>query len=79
MTGDMMQSTKNNKTEHKNPCPDCKMCQNCSDSRCSACRGDGPPKGKLSIQEQIALYDRLNPGLKRGSACGCKRHSDSLE
>lgn len=72
----MMQSTKNN---NKNPCPDCKMCQNCSDSRCTACRGDGPPKGKLSIQEQIALYNKLNPGLTCGSACGCRCLRDSLE
>ncbi len=51
----------------KNPCPDCHFCQFCSDSRCDACRrGDRPCAGpragcrKLSLREQILLYDEIN-------------------
>lgn len=49
----------------KNPCPDCYRCQFCSDDRCNACRGkkggskETPPR-KLSLKEQIALYERVN-------------------
>ena len=41
------------------------MCQGCSESRCYACRSQKERGGahKLSIQEQIALFDKLNPGL----------------
>lgn len=46
----------------KHPCPDCHFCQLCSDSRCHSCRsqktrGDCP---KLSLSEQIRLYDEIN-------------------
>ena len=49
----------------KHPCADCHFCQCCSDSRCHSCRAEKqpikrPPNKKLSIQEQIALYDRIN-------------------
>jgi hypothetical protein len=27
------------KTDKKHPCPDCHMCQGCSDARCAACQG----------------------------------------
>ena len=46
--------------QKKHPCPDCKMCQWCSDTRCHVCRGQGPPEKHLSIAEQIELYERLN-------------------
>ncbi|MHC1725077.1 MAG: hypothetical protein AB9866_03490 [Syntrophobacteraceae bacterium] len=46
----------------KHACPDCHFCQLCSDSRCHSCRsqkaeGDCP---KLSLSEQIRLYDEIN-------------------
>ena len=44
----------------KCPCPDCNFCQWCSDDRCRICRGDGKRGKKLSMAEQIALYDRIN-------------------
>jgi hypothetical protein len=45
----------------KHPCPDCHYCQECSPSRCNVCRGpEGRPKCKLSLQEQIALYEQTN-------------------
>lgn len=49
----------------KHACPDCHYCQFCSDSRCHACRGDSKRPGsglkrKLSLCEQIRLYDEIN-------------------
>jgi hypothetical protein len=45
----------------KHPCPDCRFCQWCSEDRCHLCRIHKKPGGKkLSLQEQIALYDSLN-------------------
>jgi hypothetical protein len=45
----------------KHPCPDCHFCQQCSPSRCTVCRsGERQSEAKLSLQEQIALYERLN-------------------
>jgi hypothetical protein len=45
----------------KHPCPDCRFCQWCSDERCQLCLGHGKPCGKkLSLEEQIALYESLN-------------------
>ena len=67
-----MQSDSPERTPHKHPCPDCIMCQSCADVRCRACRADkrGKRKRKLSVEEQIALYDSLNPHLR--SCCRCK-------
>ncbi len=64
-----MQSPSNHASPGKHPCPDCKMCQNCAETRCAACRSKGGSKAKcrLSIQEQIALFNSLNPGLEAGS------------
>ncbi len=45
--------------QKKHPCPDCKMCQWCSDDRCRLCLKTGCGK-KMSIAEQIALYEKLN-------------------
>jgi hypothetical protein len=45
--------------EKKHPCPDCYQCQWCSDDRCRLCLKTGCGK-KLSMAEQIALYERLN-------------------
>jgi len=52
-------------TDHdakKHPCPDCAYCQWCSDDRCRLCLGHAGccRRKKLSIAEQIALYDSLN-------------------
>ncbi|WP_281289730.1 hypothetical protein [Geothermobacter ehrlichii] len=47
--------------EHKkHPCPDCRMCQWCSDDRCRICLRTGSCRKKLSLAEQIALYEALN-------------------
>ena len=45
----------------KHPCPDCVCCQWCSDDRCRLCLKQNCRRRKLSIEEQIALYDSLNP------------------
>ncbi len=52
----------------KHPCPDCHFCQQCSDSRCYSCRSGknrgrretAVPCRKLSLREQILLYERIN-------------------
>lgn len=49
----------------KHPCPDCHFCQQCGDARCLSCResrrsGDGKPRRKLSLSEQIRLYESIN-------------------
>ena len=48
----------------KHPCRDCGFCQQCSESRCVVCRAQRAkhmdPLRKLSIREQIALYEQLN-------------------
>jgi hypothetical protein len=50
-----------NENPKKQPCPDCSFCQWCSDDRCHLCLGDGKPcRKKLSMEEQIALYESLN-------------------
>ena len=54
----------------KYACADCHFCQLCSDSRCNCCRsakttGKCP---KMSLSEQIRLYDEINandPHLKK--------------
>ena len=45
----------------KHPCPDCKMCQWCSDERCRICLKGGAGCGRrLNLAEQIARYEELN-------------------
>jgi Zn-dependent alcohol dehydrogenase len=45
----------------KHPCPDCQFCQWCGDDRCHLCRNHNHSAGKkLSLQEQIELYESLN-------------------
>ncbi len=51
----------------KHKCADCHFCQGCSESRCQACRGDktgcrGSSLRKLSVREQIRLYEEINRG-----------------
>jgi len=45
--------------DKKHPCPDCRQCQWCSDDRCRLCLKAGCRK-KLSMAEQIALFEELN-------------------
>ena len=45
----------------KHPCDDCHHCQWCGDDRCRLClRSPAGCRRKLSIAEQIALYEQLN-------------------
>jgi hypothetical protein len=49
----------------KHPCPDCCFCQFCAETRCVTCkserkRGKATACGKLSLREQILLYDEVN-------------------
>ncbi len=45
----------------KHPCPDCRHCLWCTDTRCSVClRESKPCQHKLSQAEQIALYESIN-------------------
>ncbi len=48
--------------EKKHPCPDCRQCQWCSDDRCRLCLKAGRCRKKLSMAEQIALFEKLNSG-----------------
>lgn len=43
----------------KHPCPDCIFCQWCSDDRCALCLNRSCCKKKLSVAEQIALFESL--------------------
>lgn len=56
---------KSGKSAKKHPCPDCFHCQACSESRCQSCKGgthrvDSCNWKKLSIREQIRLFDEIN-------------------
>ena len=45
----------------KHPCPDCRRCLWCTDTRCSVCLGESKScQRKLSQAEQIALYESIN-------------------
>jgi len=44
----------------KHPCKDCSFCQWCSDDRCRLCLNREVRCRKLSLAEQVALYDALN-------------------
>ena len=55
-------------SQQKHPCADCRSCQWCGDDRCRLCLGaKGRPGRKLSMAEQIALYEALNGRGKDGS------------
>ena len=43
----------------KHPCPDCHHCQWCGDDRCRLCLKPVCHR-KLSLAEQIELYERIN-------------------
>ncbi|GAB4304072.1 MAG: methyltransferase [Desulfuromonadia bacterium] len=56
-----MQDDRVDHNRKKHPCPDCTFCQWCSDDRCRLCRGGHSCRGrKLSLAEQVALYDEIN-------------------
>ncbi|WP_282000171.1 hypothetical protein [Geotalea uraniireducens] len=46
--------------DKKHPCPDCRHCQWCGDDRCALCLRPAAARRKLSMAEQIALYEALN-------------------
>ena len=47
--------------DQKHPCPDCRQCQWCSDDRCRLCLKSATGcRRKMSMAEQIALYEQLN-------------------
>jgi hypothetical protein len=75
-----MQSDSKQPLPAKGQCPDCKMCQNCSEVRCLACRSGKAcaRKRKLSIQEQIALFDSLNAPHAPTLHC-CTSHDPDRE
>jgi len=54
----------NRKDAKKHPCPDCVYCQRCSNDRCSLCLNHKGSCRKLSLTEQIELYDALNSSEK---------------
>lgn len=67
------------KIASKHPCSDCYFCQHCGDDRCSACRGKrsespGSLCRKLSVKDQILLYERINA---QGRQDGNTRGKDS--
>lgn len=51
----------------KHPCPDCRECQGCSETRCHLCRGQGVQCAErrfagMSLAEQCALFEAVNQG-----------------
>jgi hypothetical protein len=49
----------------KHPCPDCCFCQFCAETRCLTCmsernRGKATACKKLSLREQILLFEKVN-------------------
>jgi hypothetical protein len=56
------------KTGKKHPCPDCSFCQSCAPTRCLTCRSEGNGESgvlakKLSVREQILLYEKVNANV----------------
>jgi hypothetical protein len=52
-------------TGRRRSCPDCRMCQGCSETRCRVCGSDRKKSStRLSLKEQIELYNNLNPHLR---------------
>jgi len=48
-------------SDKKHPCPDCRQCQWCSEERCRLClRSSSGCRKKLSMAEQIALFEQIN-------------------
>ena len=53
-------------SQKKHPCRDCRFCQWCGDDRCHLCRMPARQEKKLSLAEQVALYEAVNCGRKQG-------------
>ena len=53
-----------NGKEQKHPCKDCYSCQFCSDTRCRICLSGKKRKKQLSVEDQIALYEKLNKEME---------------
>ncbi len=53
-------SSEETNVKKKHACPDCTFCQWCGDDRCALCLRQGCGRRKLSLAEQIALYDAVN-------------------
>jgi hypothetical protein len=64
--------------DKKHPCPDCRQCQWCSDERCGLClRSSSGCRKKLSMAEQIALFEQLNrTDSQQNPACGHQRQCE---
>jgi len=84
-----MQSISVDKPCGKSRCADCKMCLQCSENRCKACRS-GSQKSvrvRMSIRDQIALYEKLNSHISMStidhqsgySSCVCAGHEEGAE
>lgn len=69
-------------TARKYPCKDCHSCQFCSEARCHACRGNGRNhkevlSRKLSICEQIQLFDAINARERRQQVSISNKEADT--
>jgi len=53
--------------DKKHPCADCHACQWCSEERCRMCLKAATCRKKLSMAEQIALYEELNRKCAAGA------------
>jgi len=49
----------------KHPCPDCLFCLQCSETRCNACRGKKNKRHKMTLAEQIQLFEDINQGNRQ--------------
>jgi len=59
--------------EKKHPCPDCRHCQWCAEERCRLClRSTDNCRKKLSMAEQIALFEQIN-GSGSPKSANCAR------
>jgi len=61
-------------SDKKYPCKACRFCQFCPETRCRVCRGKCTAGKKMSIREQIELFDRLNAGEKKNPGPVYYRH-----
>ncbi len=71
-----MNSSQADNSLKKHPCADCRVCQWCSDARCASCLGMEKQMPRLSMSEQIALYERLNREAREDKCtCGCAKEN----
>ena len=74
MVDNMEQSVSKYHIPRKYCCSDCQVCQGCSESRCRVCLSSKKinAKKKISIFDQLAIYNSLNPGITGSPGCDCK-------